>query len=120
VREQTPTDALFLGPRYAQSFKWYADRSDLVTWKDVPQSADALLVWKERFFDVHWHFDEAGEYVAYRSLASQGTDRIRQLAKKYPFDYVLTDEYPPLLLPVVYTNESYTIYSTNEKRIDTP
>ncbi|NOZ39616.1 MAG: hypothetical protein GXP24_05250 [Planctomycetes bacterium] len=115
VRDHTPTDALFLVPRHAQSFKWYASRSDLVTWKDVPQSADALLTWRKRFFDVHKHYNEAGEYVSYGSLASQGTARIRELAEKYQFDYVLTNEYPPLLLPVVYTNDTYTIYSVSGK-----
>lgn len=120
VRQHTPTDALFLVPRYAQSFKWYADRSDLVTWKDVPQSADALLTWRERFFYVHKHYNEAGEYVSYGSLASQGTERIRELAEKYQFDYVLTQEYPPLLLPVVYANSSYTIYATSAKHTNSP
>ena len=37
---------------------------------------------------------------------------MRELAKKYQFDYLLTDEYPPLALPVVYTNDYYTIYAT--------
>ncbi len=111
--QHTPTDALFLVPRHGHAFKWYASRSDLVTWKDVPQSADALLTWRERYFEVHWHEDEQGESIAYGSLASQGTNRIRQLAKKYQFDYLLTDEYPPLSLPVVYANDYYTIYSTS-------
>ncbi len=112
VREHTATEALFLVPRHAQSFKWYANRSDLVTWKDVPQSADALLTWRKRFFDIHRHYNEAGEYVLYHSLAEQGTARIRDLAQKYHFDFVLTNEYPPLLLPVAYSNGRYTIYST--------
>ena len=116
IRKSTPKGALFLVPRLAQSFKWYAGRSDLVTWKDVPQNAADLLVWRERYFYVHWHYDEAGEYVAYRSLGWQGTGRIRELAKKYRVDYVLTDEYPPLSLPVVYANDSYTLYSTSEER----
>ncbi len=120
ANEHTPTDALFLVPRHAQSFKWYAGRSDLVTWKDVPQSADALLTWRERYFDVHWHYNEEKKYVAYGSLASQGTERMRELTERYQFDYVLTVEYPPLLLPVVYANNYYTIYSTNEKRTNTP
>ena len=112
AREHTPTEALFLGPRHGQSFKWYAHRSDLVTWKDVPQDAAALLTWRDRFFDVHGHVDEQGELVLYGSLAAQGTARIRELAKTYQVDYVLTDEYPPLFLPVVYKNDYYTIYST--------
>ena len=114
--EHTPVDSLFLVPRHAQSFKWYTGRSDLVTWKDVPQSAAALLTWRKRLFDVHWHHDDTGKYVTYGSLASQGTERIRKLAEKYQLDYVLTEEYPPLMLPIVYSNDFYTIYSTTEPR----
>lgn len=120
IREHTPDDALFLCSRHAQSFKWYADRSDLVNWKDVPQSAEALLTWRDRYFDVHWHSDEEGEYVVYYSLADQGTERVRQLAEKYEIDYVLTVEYPPLDLPVAYSNDYYTIYSTATARTNTP
>jgi len=112
--EHTPPKALFLVPRMAQSFKWYSNRSDLVTWKDVPQSAAALLTWRERLYDVHWHTNDDGDYVAYRSLAKQGTARIRHLAEKYKVDYVLTSDYPPLDLPVVYSNDYYTIYATKK------
>lgn len=114
VRLNTPTDAVFLVPRMAQSFKWNADRSDLVTWKDVPQSATDLVTWRDRFFSVHWHYNDEGEYVAYRSLAHQGTARVRALAAKYQLDYVLARDYPPLDLPVVYANNSYTIYATKK------
>jgi len=110
VREHTPTDALFLVPRLGQSFKWYAHRADLITWKDVPQDATALLTWRERYFDVQMYVDEFGERVPHRSLASQGTKRIRVLAEKYQLDFVLTVEYPPLDLPVVFENDSYTVY----------
>ena len=60
---------------------------------------------------MFYYTDETGERVAYNSLAEQGTERIRELAKKYSVDYVLTDEYPPLALPVVYANSYYTIYA---------
>jgi len=111
AREHTPRESLFLVPRRAQSFNWNASRPDLVTWKEVPQDAEALLIWHRRYFDVFYYTDETGERVAYNSLAQQGTERIRELAKKYSVDYVLTDEYPPLALPVVYANSYYTIYA---------
>ncbi len=112
VREHTPPDALFLVPRNSQSFKWHTGRSDLVTWKDVPQSPAALLEWQERMRHVHRYIDEEGNIAHYGSLASQGTERIHAIAEKYKLDYVLTVEYPPLLMPIVYANDSYTIYST--------
>lgn len=113
IQQHTKIDALFLVPRHSQSFKWYAGRADLVTWKDVPQNATDLVIWQKRLFDVHRYTNADGEQTNYRSLAHQGTARIRQLAAKYQLDYVLTREYPPLSLPVAYANTSYTIYDTS-------
>jgi hypothetical protein len=104
---------VFLVPRPAQSFTWYTSRRDVVAWKDVPQDAATLIAWRDRFFDIHWHHDELGEYVPYGSLAWQGTSRIRELAAKYDFDYVITREYPPLGLPVVFSNAWYTVYAVS-------
>ena len=54
--------------------------------------------------------------LAYDSLAEQGTRRILELARFHNIDFVLTDESPPLNLPVVYTNSSYTIYTTKSRK----
>ncbi len=120
VRENTAPDALFLVPRNAQSFKWYAGRSDLVTWKDVPQNAKDLIVWRDRLEDVYQLVDEQGNRVRVGSLASLGTKRMRELAETYELNYVLTREYPPLLLPVAYSNDAYTIYKTSSTPTNKP
>lgn len=112
ARAHTPEGSLFLVPRRAQSFNWNAHRPDLVNWKDVPQDASALLAWRERLFDVFYDTDEGGRRFAFRSLAAQGTDRISKLAKSYNVDYVITEQLPPLQLPVAYGNARYTIYKT--------
>ena len=111
VRKNTPAEAMFLVPRAAQSFSWYAHRRNVVTWKDVPQDAATLITWRDRYFDVYWHYDEFGEHVPYGSLAWQGTARIRELATKYDVDFVITREYPPLSLPVAHSNAWYTVYA---------
>ena len=113
IREHTSQEALFLAPRRAQSLSWNAERKSLVNWKDVPQDAASLITWRDRYFDVYWHFDEYGDYVLYRSLAWQGAARIRALAEKYGVDYVITREYPPLQLPIAYGNAWYTIYAVS-------
>ena len=83
----------------------------MINWKDVPQDAATLITWQDRYFDVFWYYDESGKYVPYGSLALQGTSRIRELAAKYRFDFVITREYPPLGLPVAHANASYTVYA---------
>jgi len=111
ARENTPSDALFLVPRSSQSFEWYAYRKGLVTWKDVPQDAASLVSWRNRYFDVFQRTNEGNGERSFVPLAEQGADRIRQLAKRYQADYVITQEYPPLLLPAIYSNGAYKIYA---------
>ena len=43
---------VFLTPRHQQTFKWYAERAEVVNWKDVPQDAENLKEWHRRFRDV--------------------------------------------------------------------
>ena len=46
-------DEIFITPRYQQTFKWFAQRAEVVNWKDVPQDADSLVQWYKRFFDIY-------------------------------------------------------------------
>ncbi len=39
IQANTPEDALFITPRYQQSFVWYSQRAEVVNWKNVPQDA---------------------------------------------------------------------------------
>jgi len=48
IRAQTPSDAVFLTPRGQQTFKWYAHRSEVVSWKDVPQDSAGIAEWQQR------------------------------------------------------------------------
>ena len=48
MRDNTPDDSLFLTPTKQQTFKWYAQRAEVVNWKDVPQDAAGILQWYER------------------------------------------------------------------------
>ncbi|TWU44084.1 hypothetical protein Q31b_16190 [Novipirellula aureliae] len=52
VRSSTRSDAVLLTPRHQQTFKWYAERAEVVNWKDVPQNTMDLLEWYRRFRDV--------------------------------------------------------------------
>ena len=52
VERTLPQDEVLLTPRNQQSFKWYANRAEVVNWKDVPQDAVRLVEWSRRFYDV--------------------------------------------------------------------
>ena len=65
VRENAPAKSVFLTPTRQQTFKWFAHRPDVVTWKDVPQDAVGLNAWWERRRKVYllgkwpWHNADA-------------------------------------------------------------
>lgn len=48
VSANTPEDAVFITPAQQQTFKWYAGRTEVCCWKDVPQNPSAMINWKQR------------------------------------------------------------------------
>lgn len=52
ARQSTPPNEVFLTPRHQQTFKWYAERGEVVNWKDVPQDAASLREWQRRFQEI--------------------------------------------------------------------
>ena len=109
IEQNTPSEALFLTPRLAHSFKWHTGRPELVTRKDIPQSASDVVEWFQRMRDVHY-YQKDDEWRAFKSLGHAGTSHIEQLSEKHPFDYVLTDNRRRLGFPIVYRNDTYVLY----------
>ena len=107
---EIPPDARFLTPRLNQTFKWYSGRPEVVTWKDLPQDAESIVVWRERIEDIHatgltswwnrWH----------PTLGRLGAERLRSLGEKYDADYVITRKSECLELEPIYENSYYAIY----------
>jgi hypothetical protein len=84
-------DERFLTPRFQQTFKWYAGRSEVVTWKDMPQDAQGLVQWRDRFYDVFRTKSEIPGSRWRRSLTKIDIETLRQLAREYDFKYVVVD-----------------------------
>ncbi|MBN2022029.1 MAG: hypothetical protein JW809_04485 [Pirellulales bacterium] len=120
-----PPHARFLTPRMNQTFRWYAQRSEVVAWKDIPQDAPSILGWWRRLEIVHGTGDNAeGDSPLFaetnigtvpESLAQQGPERLRLLGRYFGADYVITEREPRLDLPVEYENDAFIIY-----RLDGP
>jgi len=113
---EIPAEARFLTPKVSQTFKWYAGRSEVVTWKDIPQDARSIVRWWDELHDMYAAGSPERGYRWRDSLAELGSLRLRQLGEKYEADYVLTVRRPPLRLPVVYQNELYVIYRLRNPR----
>jgi hypothetical protein len=112
ANENTTPDSLFMVPRRSYDFRWYAQRPVFFTWKDVPQDAVSLNKWWKRYQDAYYGaVDLFGNVGPYYSPQDMGAERLRETAAEYNIDYLLTGEYPPLPLPVVYENPWYKIYS---------
>lgn len=80
----SPTD-LFLTPRFQQTFKWDANRAEVVSGKDIPQDAAGLVAWRKRMDDVFPYT------IRFADLVAHGEPRLRELSKKYGFRYIVID-----------------------------
>jgi hypothetical protein len=107
---QIPKGSRFLTPRVSQTFRWYARRAEVVNWKDIPQDARSIVNWWHALCEVHAYRDPSGQLRWLPNLAQAGTGRIVSLARRYGAQYILVPSWPPLELPIVYQNTTYTIY----------
>ena len=113
---EIPPDALFLTPRLSQTFRWYAGRSEVVAWKDVPQAAPDIVQWWGRLQDVYGTGFPLRSQRWYGPLAAAGAEHLERLGAKYRAGYAITDRTePPLDLDVVYCNRTYVIYRLGGK-----
>jgi hypothetical protein len=83
IRRETPADAIFVTPRRQQTFKWYAQRAEVVCWKDVPQDAPGLVQWYQRTQDLF-----AGQVIP-TGFASMNRQQLLALRKKYQARYIV-------------------------------
>lgn len=106
IRTNTPTDSLWLSPKYQQTFKWHAQRAEVVCWKDVPQDNTSLIEWYKRVSRCEPPRDAIGRIRGW-------TDgELLQLSQEYGFEYVLVDrtyyapEDPPPRFEILYPVDS--------------
>lgn len=116
VKENTPADAVFLTPRLTQTFRWYAERAEVVNRKDIPQDAEGIVEWWRRNVDIHATKDPNSADRWHASLADLGSARLKVLADRYGADYVITNAEPPVALPRVGPQSaSYAIYRLSDE-----
>ena len=89
ISENTPADARFFTPRLSQTFKWYARRAEVATWKDVPQDAAALVAWWNRIQDVFATGSPLPEFRWRENAVEMEPEQLKKLAKKYDAEYLI-------------------------------
>ena len=135
IKEHTDPSDRFFTPRMAGTLRWYADRAEVVNWKDIPQDAAGIVEWWKRVFDIHtlakdnpaWtdHMLDVATLAKQNSpkfidsFSQLGPDRLNELAKKYSAQYAIVQLAPdiPRLsgrdqrpLHPEYENNSFEIY----------
>jgi hypothetical protein len=110
VAGHVPADALCLTPRYRNyTFKWYAGRSEFVTWKDCPQDAPGLVEWKRRLDTIHrWrttHFETG--------LTKEALEELRESTE---VDYIVDWYIHPYRVEPEYANRSFRVYRVGDGR----
>jgi hypothetical protein len=110
VAENTSANSLFLTPRLNHTFKWRTGRAEVVNRKDIPQDARGIVEWDRRIKDIYYYEAAWGTVGPIDSICQLGDERVRELAKKYGADYVLSDRSQLLTLPRAYWNEEYVVY----------
>jgi len=119
IRVHTPQQARFLTPRLESTFKWHAERCEVVTWKDIPQDAAGIVEWWDRLQALHAQGQPGTRSYRWRgSLTEHGPQRLRELGSRYNAEYVLTRSHPPLELPVEYRNAWYTVYRLGRAAVE--
>ena len=84
IAANTPPSACFITPHQQQTFKWYAGRSEVVCWKDIPQDPEGIEEWTQRLnilYEVQRDF-EAG-------LMSYTDEQLNEIATRYGATHLL-------------------------------
>jgi hypothetical protein len=93
IQQSTRDDALFITPRHQQTFKWYAQRAEVVNWKDVPQDAPHIVEWRRRLNAIYaWPALKYG-------VTAHSDRKLMNLARRYKVQYILVERQPMRRLP---------------------
>jgi hypothetical protein len=119
IAANTPEDAKFLTPRRQQTFKWYAGRAEVATWKDLPQDARSIVAWHQALREIH---PRTLPHLR-NDLAAFSDAELTALARKYGVTYVVIDRTKssrPIGLPTVYPefveeNPAFAVYRVPAK-----
>lgn len=102
--KNTKEGSVFLVPRGCDSFKWNAQRAEVVAWKEIPQDARSIVRWfaiLEKLYAVPGvKGSERWNQPLVVLLLMKGEDRIARECKEWGIDYIIVEN-PP------YTISSY-------------
>jgi hypothetical protein len=112
AHDNTPPETVFITPRNASTFKWYAGRNEVANWKDMPQDAASLNEWWLRLRDIFGNEGMTADKHWRLTLAELPLPELQSIGKKYDAGYVIVELLPDVAAPAgeVYKNNSYAVF----------
>lgn len=108
MRENAPPTALVQTPVYNPNFKWYAQRAEYVSYKDVPQDNLGLVEWNRRLLFLRsWYQERFADGV-------YSNEELRSLRAETGITHIVTDRLGPFELSPRYTNDLFRVYDLTE------
>jgi hypothetical protein len=114
ISANTRADAKFITPRHQQTFKWYAGRAEVANWKDIPQDASNIVIWRKILSELYPNDMEHRRH----DLAAFSDEELIALGRKYGASYIVVDRtraHRSIELPQLYPfspedNPSFEVY----------
>jgi hypothetical protein len=117
IERQTPAKSRFITPPAQQCFRWHGERSEVASWKDIPQSAADIVEWRERIRNLRTWWAALRRHGPTPAVER----RLYQLAEAYEAQYIIVPHAlyaRPLPLTPVYASPAagespsrgYTVY----------
>ncbi len=104
IAVNTPADAVFLTPKEAEAFKWFAERSEYVNKKDCPQDAKGIVEWNRRLrLITKW------SEASFASDATYSADELRDLVRRTGVRFAIIRADVRYEADLLYANETYKI-----------
>ena len=112
IRLHTDDEEIVFAPPNHQSFKWNAQRAEIVTWKDVPQDPAGILEWRARLREIRIFL-----YRGKTRPVEYTNNALKELAKKYQFRFAIIERHraiPRLFHRVPFENNDYIVYEVEQ------
>ncbi|MEW6128284.1 MAG: DUF6798 domain-containing protein [Acidobacteriota bacterium] len=114
VRENTPTDALFVTPPAVEGFTYLTNRSNIGEFKINPDGPQFLSEWYERLTDIAGGELPKGKGFANNSLLNRayaGLDEVKfnALVEKYQVTYAVLPKASAIHSNVVFENNGFKV-----------
>jgi len=104
IKQNTPTDSLFLTPIESDSFKWFAQRAEWVNFKDCPQDAAGIVEWNGRLKWIDRWSKAAFEDERY------SREELKALRRKTNVEFAMARTRVPYDADLIYSNKTFNVF----------